>query len=152
MKAKKKQPSLPTLKNKLDILFSKYIRLRDANGTEYATCVSCGKIGLWQEMDCGHFVSRRHLATRWDEFNAHAQCRHCNRFRPDQYIDYTRWMLDKYGMAIVDELTNKKHEPYKVTRMDLQQMIDDYATKLARLAMGQVNESEGRKFWREHVS
>ena len=73
----------PDLKAKLDKEFSLFIRLRDAMPNGYFRCISCGQIKPFTQADCGHYFSRTHLATRFDENNCHAECRHCNRFKAD---------------------------------------------------------------------
>lgn len=141
MKRKKKLPPLSSLKLKLDTLFSKWVRLSVADTNGYCECVSCGVWHPWQEMDAGHFIPRASLATRWDERNVHPQCRHCNRFRHDHYIEYTLWMQREYGQAVIDELMSQKGLPCRVTRAEYQAFIDHYAAKLAGLAAGNVRES-----------
>lgn len=53
---------------KADKWFSKYIRAK------YPICVICKK----PTTDCGHFIRREILATRWLEINAVGMCRECN--------------------------------------------------------------------------
>ena len=65
----------PDLKAKLDKEFSLFIRLRDAMPNGYFRCISCGQIKPFGQADCGHYFSRTHLATRFDENNCHAECR-----------------------------------------------------------------------------
>ena len=83
-KPKKRQASQATLVKKLDKVFSQYIRLRDAfpNGT--FRCISCGKIKPFDQSDCGHYHSRRHMSTRFDEENCNSECRYC--LTPDALI------------------------------------------------------------------
>lgn len=38
-------------KDKLDRIFSEYIRLRDADNNGYIRCISCGKIVFWKDTD-----------------------------------------------------------------------------------------------------
>ena len=137
LKKKKRQPSLTTLRDKLDGLVSRYVRLKAADHRGIAHCVSCGKADHWQNMDAGHFVSRQATAVRFDLRNIHPQCRRCNRFSSDHLIGYTIWMQEKYGDAVIAELWARKHEPVKYTRGDYETMIDDMATKLAKLVSGE---------------
>lgn len=65
-----------THKDKLDRVFSEYIRKRDTKDG-YFICISCGRRLPYGQADCGHYINRRHLATRWDEENCNAQCRKC---------------------------------------------------------------------------
>lgn len=70
-KIEKKEPKMrsknskPNLIKKLDRIFSLYIRLRDVMPSGYVRCISCGQIKRFEEVDCGHFHSRRHMATRY---------------------------------------------------------------------------------------
>lgn len=83
---KKKKNSKRTLINKLDKIFSLYIRLRDSKlyGYKYFKCISCGKVKPFEQQDCGHFFSRRHMATRFHEDNCHGECRYC--LTPDALV------------------------------------------------------------------
>lgn len=149
---RKKLASLPALRNKLDALFSKWVRLSAANENGYASCVSCGKQEYWKEMDAGHFIPRGSIATRWDPRNCHPQCKRCNRFAVDHYIGYTLWMQEYYGQAVIDELMSQKGRPHKVTRSDYEDMIADIAGRLAQIAQGYTRESQGTRWALEHCS
>lgn len=96
----------PDLKAKLDKVFSLYIRLRDSKPFNYRffKCISCGEIKPFEQADCGHFHSRRHLSTRFDEDNAHAECRACNRFSADHLINYEKNLIAKIGQQKFDLL------------------------------------------------
>lgn len=101
---KPKKPKLSTLIDKADRAMSVYIRLKSSDEHGYAPCISCGRIFRWEEMDNGHFISRRHFSTRYVEENCHAECRYCNRFNGDHLIGYTTAMIDLYGKEGVKEL------------------------------------------------
>lgn len=143
---KKRQPSIKTLRDKCDTLFSKWVRMSAADDFGAAKCVTCGKRDRWQDMDAGHFVPRACLSLRWDETNVHPQCRRCNRFRTDMYADYALFMVDKYGRLYVEGLLLQKQKPHKLTRGDLEARIDDLSEKLAGLAMGVVRESKASRY------
>ena len=107
-------------KKTTDKWFSLYVRLRDAlefqKETEadisFGRCCTCGKIGQWKYMDCGHYISKGlsgSSGVRWDERNAHLQCKICNAFRQGNAQAYTEFMLKKYGQGVIDEL-KIKHE------------------------------------------
>jgi len=72
-----KKPTRKSLVIKLDTVFSQYIRRKDAIN-EIATCVTCNKKDHYKKLQCGHFMSRRHYSTRWDENNVGVQCYGCN--------------------------------------------------------------------------
>ena len=82
IKIKKK----PDLIKKLDKVLSQYIRLRDSKafGFKAFICISCGQVKPYEKADCGHYWSRKHMATRFSELNCHAECSHC--LTPDALI------------------------------------------------------------------
>lgn len=123
----------PNLKAKLDRIFSEYIRIRDANQQGYTVCISCGKIVSWKEADCGHFVNRRHMATRFNEKNCNSQCRSCNRFDEGNNIGYMRGLIKKYGQAVIEELEILKHQHSHLSDFDYKVLIDLYTQKVKQL-------------------
>lgn len=126
----KKQPNL---KAKLDKEFSLYIRLRDAMPNGWFRCISCGKIKRFEQADCGHFHSRRHLATRYDEDNAHAECRACNRFSADHLIGYERNLIAKIGQQRFDLLKVKAASTCKMSDFEYKELIKYYKALNAKL-------------------
>lgn len=126
MKKKKKLKSVASLKKKLDTVFSRYIRLRDANDMGFCTCISCGKVDEWKSMHCGHFLSRRYNAIRFDERNAHAQCPACNLFLSGNAAEYLVALEKRYGREVVDELMQMKYQSKRFTRPELEEMIQFY--------------------------
>ena len=107
---------MPTQKKIADKWFSLYIRFRDAllfqkevpdADNSFGRCCTCGKIGQWKYMDCGHYISkgsRGGSGVRWDERNAHLQCKPCNGFHQGKQVVYKEFMLDKYGQDVIDQL------------------------------------------------
>ena len=53
----------PNLKKKLDVVFSLFIRLRDARKDGTFKCISCGQIKSFDQADCGHYINRQHMST-----------------------------------------------------------------------------------------
>lgn len=118
---------------KLDRVFSEFIRLRDASANGYVRCISCGKIDHWKEVDCGHYVNRKHLSTRWHEKNCNAQCRACNRFDEGNMLGYTKGLVKKYGPSVLDELDMLKHQVSKLGDFEGKLLIKHYQDKLKEL-------------------
>lgn len=124
---------LSTLKNKLDKIFSEYVRRRDVDDhTGFGKCIDCGRETPFAEGDAGHFVGRRHLSTRWDEDNVHFQHRYCNRFLNGRQYEYGQALGDR-----ADELIQKSHQVAKFDATHLQYLIDIYKDKLAELKKNQ---------------
>ncbi|MBD9179512.1 MAG: recombinase [Odoribacter splanchnicus] len=141
-KRKKKTPlfdkptpkfSPSSLKSKLDRIFSQFIRLRDADNNGYVRCISCGKVRYWKDVDCGHFVNRSHMSLRFNEKNCNAQCQGCNRFDEGNNIGYTKGIIKKYGIGVIDELEVLKYQTTSFSEFDYQVMIKYYQDKVKQL-------------------
>lgn len=117
----------PNYKEKLDRVFSQYIRLRDMdkqNGT--FRCISCGKIKRIKDADCGHYINRQHMSTRFSEVNCNAQCKSCNRFDEGNMSGYRRGLVAKYGETKVLLLEVQKHETRKYSEAEYKALIQHY--------------------------
>jgi hypothetical protein len=123
-----KKPSRKTIITKLDSIFSQYIRLRYSKN-EIATCVTCGKSDNWKKMQNGHFVSRKHYATRWDEDNCQVQCAGCNVFRYGEQYLFSKYL----GVDLSEELLMKSRKIQKFTDNELLEMIELYTEKVNNL-------------------
>jgi 5-methylcytosine-specific restriction endonuclease McrA len=123
-----KKPSRKTIITKLDNIFSQYIRLRYSKN-EIATCVTCGKQDHWKKMQNGHFVSRKHYATRWDEDNCQVQCSGCNVFRYGEQYLFSKYL----GADLSEELLMKSRKIQKFSDSELLDMIELYNEKVNNL-------------------
>lgn len=146
LKRKKKEKTLPlfdkagvkvkkktNLVDKLDRLFSRYIRLRDVMPNGYFRCISCGQIKPYEQSDCGHYFSRRNMATRFDEDNAHAECRNCNRFKADHLHNYNLNLIDKIGLKRFNFLVYKSNTIKHWSDFELEELIKMYKMKISDL-------------------
>lgn len=128
---RKKLPSIPKLVKKLDDIFQMYIRERDG-----WKCCTCGKYILKDKtnMHAGHFISRKHYSTRWDEQNVHAQCAGCNLKQSFGDIEtitkYESFLKLKYGGQIIDDLIQKSHQIYHLNRGELMDKIEIFTEKI----------------------
>lgn len=120
---KDKKPSVTALKHKLDTLWSVWIRRSNANSDGMCHCCSCGMCYRWDEMDCGHFISRNHNGGRFDERNTNPQCRKCNRFREGNKAGYAVFLQEKYGPQIISELNQLQYTIKRFTPEELQELI-----------------------------
>jgi len=127
-----KKPTRSKLVKKLDVVFSQYIRLKDADSRGMVKCVTCGKVGHWKTggMQCGHFMSRKHYSTRWDERNVGVQCCGCNMFRSGEQYKFSKYL----GNNLAEELFQKSQQITKFTNVELQGLIDLYSAKLKKLS------------------
>ena len=124
-----KKPSRKTLVKKLDTIFSIYIRRRYAKN-DISECVTCGKRDHWKKMQAGHFMSRKHYATRWDEENVQVQCSSCNVFRSGEQYLFSKYL----GEDKADALLIKSRSIEKFSDADLIDLIELYTNKVNNLS------------------
>lgn len=123
-----KKASRKTLVKKLDTIFSIYIRRRYAKDN-ISECVTCGKRDHWKNLQAGHFMSRKHYATRWNEDNVEVQCMGCNVYRyGEQYL-----FAKHLGETKADALLVKSRQIQKFTDADLIDLIELYTDKVNNL-------------------
>ena len=123
----------PNLKKKLDVVFSLFIRLRDARKDGTFKCISCGQIKSVDQADCGHYINRQHMSTRYSEINCNAQCRSCNRFDEGNIQGYRRGLFEKYGVTTVILLESMKNQVNKISEFEYKAMIAYYKKEIKRL-------------------
>lgn len=79
-------------------------------------------------MDCGHGVGRQHMATKYDEKNNHAQCKHCNGFHGGMREVYKEEVNKRYGPQTWDLLLIKSKSVSKWGQFEVDQMEKHYKT------------------------
>ena len=125
-----KKPSRSKLVKKIDVVFSQYVRLSNADKRGYCKCVTCGKVGHWKTggIQAGHFMSRKHYSTRWDERNVKPQCVACNVYRAGEQYKFSQYL----GNNLSEELHNKSNEITKFTIDELQEMYNHYSHEVKK--------------------
>jgi hypothetical protein len=118
--------------DKLDTVFSRFIRRRDC-GFTYGRCISCNKIITFETCDCGHYINRKHMSLRYDEKNCNAQCISCNRFDEGSLQGYRRGLIEKIGEKETDMLEIRKHNESKISEVELDILTAYYKNKLKEL-------------------
>ena len=138
-KKKKEDSKIPKSKKshdykaKLDREFSMFIRLRDCMPNGYFRCISCGQIKPFEQGDCGHYVNRQHMSTRFDEMNCSIQCRKCNRFMEGNIQNYRKGLIAKYGERKVLLLELKQREFRKYSDFEYKELIKYYKALVIKL-------------------
>jgi 5-methylcytosine-specific restriction endonuclease McrA len=123
---------LQTLVADLDIVFSRYIRLKEADIFGRVACYCCGKKDKWTMMDAGHFIPRAHMYTRFSETNVKPCCQSCNRSQHGNLVAFAK-ALELERPGTVDELYEQAKIVYKYTRDELKGMIAEYSRKLKQV-------------------
>jgi len=129
---KSKKPTRSKLIKKLDVVFSQFVRLSNADNKGNCTCVTCGKVGHWKTggIQAGHFMSRKHYSTRWDEDNVKPQCVGCNMFKAGEQYKYSLYL----GNNLAEELHLKSQQITKFTSVELEEMILHYSSLVKKLS------------------
>ena len=120
------------LVKKLDTIFSQYIRQKNSID-EIATCFTCGKSDHWKKLQNGHFQSRRHYSTRWDEVNCQLQCAGCNVFKYGEQYIFGNKLDQKFGEGTSRRLHIKGKQIVKLSDSDLEDLIKRYKDFVDRL-------------------
>lgn len=129
---RKKLVPMNKLISRLDDAFQMFVRYRDN-----FKCITCGAqypYGERTRLHAGHFISRAIYATRWDEQNVNAQCAGCNFKQSHADVEtihkYEIALEAKYGKGTVDKLLAKKHAPYKLNRLAIEDATEYYKNKV----------------------
>ena len=99
-KTKPEDMSMPQLKKLATIVFNRFIRNRDAVGSQFQ-CISCGE---WQHIDvadCGHYRQGTISELKFNEDNCSSECRNCNRHDDKHLIGYRINLIEKIGLEKV---------------------------------------------------
>ena len=125
--------TIPQLIKEAQIEFNAYIRERDKD----QLCICCGRpLGtsdVGGSFDCGHYRSTgsaSHL--RFDERNAHAQRKDCNRWGAGRAVDYRIGLVARIGLEAVESL-EADNEVVKWDRDTLRQIKVIYRAKTREL-------------------
>jgi hypothetical protein len=127
-----KKSTRKRLIDKLDKIFSQYIRLRESKNHN-SECFTCGKVDHWKKLQNGHFMSRKHLSTRWDETNCQVQCAGCNVFRYGEQYKFSVGLNAKYGDGTADAMLQKSRQTLKIDNAELEAKIKYYQDLVERL-------------------
>ena len=115
-----------------DIYFSRYIRHRDSVDG-YCTCPVCGERMALSMLECGHFIKRRNLSTRWYEDNAMAICKWCNtKMESDIELSdrYAKVIFDRIGAERWGELMKLKQSNAKLMQYEIDEIAEYYKSKI----------------------
>ena len=119
-----KRLTVKQLKNKLDIAFSQWIRLRGS--TEgYNTCFTCGVRKSIKELQNGHYQSRSFMSTRFDPDNCRPQCVACNIFKRGNLTEFA-YRLEEETPGITKELYKRKNTLKHFSYQEYLDLLETY--------------------------
>lgn len=131
---KKKKKTVAQEVEKAAVLMQRLVRLKAADENGYCTCVTCGKVDHYKNMQGGHFYSRRHLVFKLFIENCHVQCASCNHFgmKTTKIQEaYRIYMEDMYGARRVRAMQKLAWRPSpKFYRDEVIELQRDFAKQI----------------------
>jgi hypothetical protein len=137
--AKKSKSELKTAKKKAWELFSRYIRLKDADQDGNTKCVTCGKVDSYKKMQAGHAISGRGGRVLFEEKIVRPQCFYCNMVKNGRYDDFIYFLTEIEKSMTIEEYWEIKKESKLPCKLSLQDFIDvqeKYKQKIKELNKG----------------
>jgi len=126
----KKRFSRSNIVKEADRVHSLFTRWRDRG----KSCITCG--APWEDnFQCGHFMSRRHLATRWIPINAHTQCPKCNLYGSWEQYAHGQAIDRLYGNFTSEKIQALALLPEKTTDDEILGYIRKYYQELEELGV-----------------
>jgi hypothetical protein len=115
-------------------LLQQLVRMKAADDSGMAKCVTCGKSVHYKDADGGHFIPKG-SSSRWalEECNVHLQCKGCNGFgmkHGSAAQAYTIHMIDLYGKDWVEHMLATKNSVHKIYKADYEDMISEYKAQI----------------------
>lgn len=118
-----------------DTWFSRYIRLRDAwesNGILVNQCATSQRLKVLpcKDLQCGHFMSRRHMSTRFHEHNAMPQSVYENKYKYGNPLKMARVLDKKFGEGTAENMEVLSRQ---VSKVDEKLVAEFYKDKVNAL-------------------
>jgi hypothetical protein len=116
-----------------DAVFSKWLRLNDADKDGYLNCFICNARIRWQDAQCMHYIKRMaSLFLRHDPRNCKSGCDTCNCMKGGNYIEYAK-KLEEQNPGITEILYQEGNLPYHPSREELRNLISEYTQRIKSL-------------------
>jgi hypothetical protein len=123
------EPSLQNLIDDLDTVVSKFIRLKEADKDGFNFCFTSGVKKHWKELQAGHFISRQHLMTRWDENNLRPQTAYDNCYLAGNLKVYAE-KLEAEKKGITEWLYEQSKIVWKPSKFELMELLIHWRQRL----------------------
>jgi predicted SnoaL-like aldol condensation-catalyzing enzyme len=126
------QEGKQTVIDDLDAIFSQVVRLSYADEHGMVECYTCGAVKHWKHMQCGHFIPRIHMFTRFSEDNTKPQCPTCNILKDGNLVAFAQH-LERDRPGAVEMLEEQANNVYHYDIDELKAMIGNCAAKKKQL-------------------
>lgn len=117
------------LMHDLDFVFSRYIRIKEADALGNSMCYTCGKKMNWKKLQLGHYIKRADTLLRWDSRNGRSQCYNCNCSLHGNIEVYTQKLNEEHP-GLPEQLKEESRDVNKFSRDELKQLLIDLRHKL----------------------
>ena len=118
---------------KMDLWFSRLVRYRAASKGGFSQCFTCSTIDSVVQMDCGHYIDREWLNTRFDPDNCRVQCRKCNRHLDGNIKRFSVLLGNYIGKEEVIQLQERSKEPWDMTEREAKELITKWRAECRQL-------------------
>lgn len=125
-------PAVQILVDDLDIIFSQLIRLKGADEFGMVKCYTCDDVKHWKQMQCGHFIPRAQMPTRFSEKNCRPQCKSCNEDKRGNLVVFAA-QLESEEPGIVAILQEQSRGVQDYCRDELKALIVDTTRRVKKL-------------------
>lgn len=126
---KEKIKTLSDYLKELQVVFNKYIRLRDVN----LPCICCNK-PYDGSFHASHYFSVGHFPhLRFNELNVHGGCVECNVHKHGNTAEYSISLPNRIGIEKYEELLSERKNNRKFNRNEVEELIIIYKQKIKEL-------------------
>ncbi len=102
-------------------------RLEECDWNGICRCVTCGARKPWNDgIHGGHYISRRHKATKLFSLNIWPQCIRCNKYLSGNYGEYRKFLGDR----LATRLETLKHRTVQWSRYQLAKRLIIYRKRV----------------------
>lgn len=124
----KKRFSRTNLIREADRVASLFVRERD----KWKPCITCYR--NWEDnFQNGHFMSRKHLSTRWHEKNMNWQCPACNLYGSGEQYKHSIAIDRMYWIWTAEQIMRLSNDSSKTTDDEILHYIRLYYYELSQL-------------------
>lgn len=129
--AKRKTKTIAKEVEAAAVLLQLLVRLKAADDNGYVTCVVCGVRRHYKnDMQGGHFISRKRTATKLMVENVHPECSGCNMPGSGHEAGWSHYMNEMYGQEFIEELHHISRQTKKYYREEVEEIKADFRRQI----------------------
>ena len=117
-----------------DKWFSYWVRLQNVDHNGFTHCYTCGLKSWFKYLQCGHFMKRKNMSTRFEPIGAKPQCTTCNEIKDGNLKVYREKLIEEIGIERVEELERLGKQERKWSQSEMREQIEFYKQKAKELA------------------